>query len=181
MNDDPDSPCLNVIVRIEDEAWPRDLPEVQALAVDAAVATLTLASPERIAGSQGIEVGLLLTSDNAIQALNRHYRGFDRPTNVLAFEAGDSQDAARSAEELLLLGDVVLARETLLREARDQGKPPHDHLRHLVVHGVLHLLGFDHEADDDAARMEATEVAVLERLGIADPYAAIEGDARAPS
>lgn len=171
MNDDPDSPSLNVIVRIEDEAWLHDLPDAHALSSDAALATLTN-SPSGCAGNaESIEVSVLLTSDAAVQNLNRDYRGQDRPTNVLAFEADKPEDEATAAGVPLLLGDVVLARETLLREAKAQGKAPADHLRHLVVHGALHLLGFDHQAEAEAERMEAAEIAILAVLGIADPYA----------
>lgn len=168
MNDDPDSPSLNVIVRIEDEAWLGDLPAAHALSSDAALAALAGSSSQAMARS--IEVGLLLTSDEAMRALNRDYRGQDRPTNVLAFEAGEPEGEAMAAGQTLLLGDVVLARETLLREAQAQDKAPADHLRHLVVHGVLHLLGFDHEAEAEAARMEAAEIEILDSLGVADPY-----------
>ena len=182
MNDDPDSPSLNVpsvnvIVRLEDEAWLDDLPDAQALSIDAAVAALLRAPaspPAGPAAAAGLEVGLVLTSDQAVRALNRDYRGQDKPTNVLAFEAdtpaGPHPDIPAALALPLMLGDVVLARETLLREARDQGKAPADHLCHLVVHGVLHLLGYDHEDVVDAAWMEAAEVAILEGLGVADPY-----------
>ncbi len=184
MNDDPDSPSpnapsLNVIVRLEDEAWLDELPDAQALSIDAAVAALLRAPagpPASPAAAAGLEVGLVLTGDQAVRALNRDYRGQDKPTNVLAFEADTSagpHPGMPAALALpLMLGDVVLARETLLREAREQGKAPGDHLRHLVVHGVLHLLGYDHEDDEDAAQMEAAEVAILEGLGVADPYVA---------
>ena len=179
MNDDPDSPSLNVIVRIEDEAWLRDLPDAQALSIDAALATLACSKTGALAEAGSIELGLLLTSDEAMRALNRDYRGQDRPTNVLAFEASAPAGEARAAGQPRLLGDVVLARETLLREAQAQGKAAVDHLRHLVVHGVLHLLGFDHQAEAEAARMEAAEVEILGGLGVADPYAGAGGRVRA--
>lgn len=103
----------------------------------------------------------MLADDAALRALNARWRQQDKPTNVLSFPAGDS----------VLLGDVVLAFETVRREASEQGKSLADHMSHLVVHGVLHLLGHDHERPRDADVMESLERQVLAGLGIADPYA----------
>jgi probable rRNA maturation factor len=110
-----------------------------------------------------------LSSDDHIQSLNRAYRGKDEPTNVLSFPAL----AARGGEDGAppFLGDIVLAAETVAREAVEQGRPARHHLQHLVVHGLLHLQGFDHRDADEAAKMEALEVKILARLGIANPYA----------
>ena len=171
MNEDPDSPKPNVIVRIEDETWTRDLPDAEDLCRVAASATLARVA-SAAESERSLEIGLTLADDATLQALNRDYRGIDRPTNVLSFPLG-AEDAAPDIQPLLL-GDVLLARETLLKEAGAQGKRPADHLSHLVVHGVLHLLGFDHEVAQDAEEMEALEVAILDGLGIADPYAAQE-------
>jgi probable rRNA maturation factor len=115
----------------------------------------------------GIELSLVLTGDAEQRDLNRRYRGRDAPTNVLSFPAGA---AAAPPDKPRLLGDVVLACETLAREAAEQHKPFPDHLRHLVVHGVLHLLGYDHQEEREARRMEALESAILRRLGVPDPY-----------
>jgi probable rRNA maturation factor len=108
--------------------------------------------------------------------LNHRYRGEDKPTNVLAFaaqEAAPSASPARLPERsTLLLGDVVLAYETTVREAKVAGKPVAAHVGHLVVHGVLHLLGYDHQRARDARTMEALEVRALAAIGIADPYEA---------
>jgi probable rRNA maturation factor len=103
-----------------------------------------------------------------MRALNRAWRGKDASTNVLSFPAG----AMAHGEEPCPLGDVVLAAETVQREAEGQAIPLADHAAHLVVHGMLHLLGFDHERDEEADAMEALETKVLSRLGIADPYEA---------
>jgi probable rRNA maturation factor len=112
------------------------------------------------AGITEAEISLVLSDDAAVQALNRRWRGQDKPTNVLSFATGDVPH----------LGDIVLAFETLAREAVEQGKPLAHHLRHLIVHGVLHLLGHDHEAVRDAARMEKRERRILARFAIPDPY-----------
>ena len=112
------------------------------------------------------EISVLLGSDAEIQKLNRRFRGLDRPTNVLSFPAGDEPWPGGS----LPLGEIALARETVQREAAAQRKTLRDHLCHLVVHGTLHLLGFDHRTDEEAVRMERLEARCLETLSIADPY-----------
>jgi probable rRNA maturation factor len=106
---------------------------------------------------------IVLADDACVRDLNRRYRGRNKPTNVLSFPAAEAR-AAR------LLGDVVLARETVRAEARAAGIRADDHVAHLVVHGVLHLLGWDHVRDAEANAMEALEARVLARLGVADPY-----------
>jgi probable rRNA maturation factor len=111
------------------------------------------------------EVSILLTDDGEMRELNRAWRGKDTPTNVLSFPSEDQPAGAG------WLGDVVLAYETIRDEARNTGISFIDHVSHLVIHGLLHLLGFDHMSDDEAERMEAVERAALATLGIADPYA----------
>ena len=115
---------------------------------------------------RGAELCVHLADDAHVRALNARWRGLDKPTNVLSFPAADPTGIGRAR----LLGDVVLAFETVAGEAAEAGKPLADHYRHLVAHGFLHLIGFDHQRDSDAARMEAIETRVLARLGVADPY-----------
>ncbi len=127
--------------------------------------------------SEEAELCIVLADDAFVQALNKTYRGKDKPTNVLSFPAG-AIPVAIGPEPLIdmgprLLGDVVLAQETIAREAAEQGKSFADHLSHLVVHGVLHLLGQDHEEDAQAEEMEALERDILEDLDISDPYASV--------
>jgi probable rRNA maturation factor len=142
-------------------AWGETVPAIEALCRAAAEAALAAAAPPR-----EHEVSVLLADDAAVRTLNRDWRGKDQATNVLSFPAG----APQAAGAPLLLGDVALAYETVAREAAAQGKSVADHTAHLLVHGVLHLLGHDHEADDEAERMEALERSILARLGVADPY-----------
>jgi probable rRNA maturation factor len=142
------------------------LPEIEALCREATQAALAAALP----GRRELEVSLLLADDKAVRALNRDWRGQDKPTNVLSFPAQDRLDDGPQGAPLLL-GDVALAFETVEREAAAQSKRLEDHLRHLLVHGVLHLLGHDHEQAAEAERMEGLERTILERLGVADPYA----------
>jgi probable rRNA maturation factor len=124
---------------------------------------------EAAAASQGKagEIAVLLTDDAAIRTMNAQWRGIDKPTNVLSFPAGDQALAANTAH----LGDIAIACETVAREAEAGNKTFLDHLAHLSIHGYLHLIGFDHETDREAERMEHLETRILASLGIADPYA----------
>ena len=124
-----------------------------------------------------LEVGGLFCGDDRIRDLNRSFRGKDKPTNVLSFPAGE--DDAPSREGPLVAGEIAMAFETLHAEAANEGKSAGDHLTHLWVHGLLHLMGHDHEEDEEADMMEAGEVRVLARLGIDNPYADGEADAEA--
>ncbi|MCG5243987.1 rRNA maturation RNase YbeY [Azospirillum doebereinerae] len=117
------------------------------------------------------ELSVVLADDALVQQLNRDYRGKDKPTNVLSFALTEAEEPEPEEGVPVLLGDVILAFETVRREAAEQNKSPDDHLTHLVVHGVLHLLGYDHETDDEAEEMEALETRLLASFGIADPYA----------
>lgn len=116
------------------------------------------------------EMSLVLADDAMVRELNRQYRGQDKPTNVLSFAALDDEDAPETEDGPLLLGDVIIAYETTAAEAEAEDKALSDHLSHLVVHGVLHLLGFDHMEEDEAQEMEGLESSILGMLGIADPY-----------
>ena len=151
--------CI-VAVAVQDARWLAVAPDIESLCRRAARAALAGA------GAVG-EVSLLLGDDMRSAALNGRYRGRDEPTNVLSFAAVPV--AAPGAPRLL--GDVVLAYETVAREAAGGAPKLTDHVTHLVVHGVLHLVGFDHDAPREAARMEGLEQRVLAGLGVADPYA----------
>lgn len=109
-----------------------------------------------------------LSSADVVRRLNREFRGHDKPTNVLSFPAA----GPRSGDGPRQLGDIVLAAEVVLAEALEAGIPARHHLQHLLVHGLLHLLGYEHETDAAAAEMERLEVAILGRIGVADPYRA---------
>ena len=143
-------------VEIEVPGWTQALPAADMLTRAAAEAAL--AQVERSGG-----VVVLLTDDEAVAALNRDFRGKVGPTNVLSFPA-----AANPEQHL---GDIALALGVCAREADEQGKSLAHHLQHLVAHGVLHLVGFDHQTDSEAEEMEALERRILQGLGVADPYA----------
>ncbi|CAA9492332.1 MAG: Metal-dependent hydrolase YbeY, involved in rRNA and/or ribosome maturation and assembly [uncultured Sphingomonas sp.] len=139
-------------------------------AAEAAVAES--AFPQLATPGRAVELSVRLTSDSEVRALNAEWRGKDRPTNVLSFplaEPTDLQQASVAGPELLL-GDIVLARGVCTVEAAEKQVPVADHAAHLVVHGTLHLLGYDHGDDGSAEDMEAREVRALARLGIANPY-----------
>lgn len=149
---------LSVDTSLECDSWRGRLPD------PAAFARNVLAQAGRGAGDA--EVSVLFADDAFIRGLNARWRGQDKPTNVLSFPV-----AAASVPGPRALGDIVLAYETVSREAREAGKPFDHHAAHLLVHGFLHLLGYDHETDAAAAVMEALEVRILETLDIPDPYA----------
>ena len=153
----------SVTVSIADPGWEEMPLAATSIARRAAEAALAAA-----ACAPGAELDVVLTGDAEIQSLNSRYRGRDEPTNVLSF-ALDDADGPPEAQRLL--GDVYVALQTVCREAAAQDKSVADHLSHLVVHGVLHLLGYDHEGEADARRMESLEIGVLGEMGIADPYA----------
>jgi len=143
-------------VVVEARAWRVAEPKARALAKAAAAAALAAEAQPKTA-----DVVILLTDDARLRALNAAFRGKDAATNVLSFPS-----AAEGS-----LGDIALALGVCAREAAQQGKSLADHLQHLTAHGVLHLLGYDHETDADAEAMEARERAILAGLGVADPYA----------
>ncbi len=146
-------PSREVDVEIEADAWTQALPSAEVLAREAALAGL---------GTDAGALVILLTDDESLRELNHRFRGKDAATNVLSFPAPPNPGGH--------LGDIALAFGVCDREARAQVKPLADHLRHLVIHGVLHLLGHDHQDDDEALVMEALETQRLADLGIPDPY-----------
>lgn len=151
-------PVLRVELIEDDGDW-SDLVDAQSLVGRAASAAAQ-------ATGRALQPGLVsvaLSSDSHVAALNERFRGKAKPTNVLSFPAGAGAPEGH-------LGDIVIARETVEREAHEQGVPVVHHVQHLVVHGILHLLGYDHTTAADAERMEALEIEILSELGVANPY-----------
>ncbi len=140
----------SIDIAIQAEGWP----DYGALAERAVAAAAAQLDSPRIG-----ELSLVLSDDAQIQALNKSYRHKDTPTNVLSFPQSGP-----------LLGDIILARETISREAAKKESSFENHLTHLIIHGWLHLQGFDHQTDETAAQMEAIEIAALAMLGIDNPY-----------
>ena len=164
-----DRPRLSIAISIEDPSWTRLAPDAARVLRRASRDALAQARKDGWKGSRiGHEISFALTDDKRMRALNRAYRGKDKPTNVLSFAALDGHRPKPGTP--WLLGDVVLASGVVAREAKAQRKSLDHHLTHLAIHGVLHLLGYDHERDRDAEAMEAMEIAALARMGIANPY-----------
>ncbi len=156
--------------------WTRSLPNAVAISRRAALSALAEAGPKSAA-----ELSILLAGDGAVRKLNADFRGKDKTTDVLSFpvfaDAKSRAAAARASppNSIQYLGDIALAYGVLVREAKAGHKTLKAHLSHLVVHGVLHLLGYDHERHDDAATMERLEKKILAGLNISDPYALAPG------
>ena len=156
-------PITEVIVVAD--GWHSE-PDAEAI-IQRAVAT---AAETVNAGLGEAELAVMLTDDSGIRTLNLNWRGIDKPTNVLSFPALPPTGAGGPDDAPRMLGDIAIAYETTRREADDEQKPFDHHLSHLAVHGFLHLIGYDHEKDDDAEAMETLERGILAQLGIPDPY-----------
>lgn len=156
---------------VEDEGWLEAAPWYRELALRAAEQALSAAGLP----AQGVEISVLMCGDDRIAELNAEFRGQPKPTNVLSWPAHDLKSAAPGgvppAPPDGELGDIALARETIENEAKAQHVSVEAHFAHLIAHGVLHLLGYDHEIDADAEAMERLERRALAAMGIADPYA----------
>jgi probable rRNA maturation factor len=156
---------IDIALMRQDEGWPPEA-ALRALAqriIAAACGDLKLAATP-------CELSLVFANDAMIQSLNAQWRGKDQPTNVLSFPAFPLKPGAKLPP---MLGDIVLARETVAREALAEAKPFENHVTHLLLHGFLHLLGYDHESEADALVMETIETRILASLAIPDPYAVI--------
>lgn len=158
---------------VDEEAWRHALPDVEALCRDTVFAALRIAARDL----SPVEISLVLTGDTAMARLNELHRGKPGATNVLSFPACDWQggerprdDTGAAGDQPFLLGDIVVAHGVAAAEAAEGGKTLADHLRHLLVHGVLHLLGHDHVDDDQAHEMETLEIHILGQIGVGNPY-----------
>ena len=148
------------------DAWQTE-PDAEAVIQRAIAAAAGMAG----ADTGEAELAIMLTDDAGIRTLNSNWRGIDKPTNVLSFPALQPSGGAGPEDAPRMLGDIAIAYETTRREADDEQRPFDHHLSHLAVHGFLHLIGYDHEKDDEAEVMEALETEILAQLGIPDPYA----------
>ncbi|MEM7679417.1 MAG: rRNA maturation RNase YbeY [Pseudomonadota bacterium] len=144
---------IEIFIPKHDKNWP----DVDHLVREAVLKTL-----EHVSFEEQTEISCVLADNDFVQELNKNYRGKDKPTNVLSFPQDD--------KTFMNLGDVIFARETIEKEAVTQNKKFNDHLAHLTVHGTLHLLGYDHEDDDQAEEMEGLEIEILNALNVENPY-----------
>ena len=164
----------NVDISIEDPAWESACPDYEAV-IQKAVDAVFNQSPVALDLLQkGIEpdISIVLADDDTVQTLNRDYRNKDKPTNVLSFAQLDSETGWTAPDRPgpCALGDLVLAYETVLRESKSENKGFESHFIHLIVHGMLHLLGYDHIEEHDAETMESLEIQILKSMYIENPY-----------
>ena len=177
---DPETPdikdSLDIDIIVRDARWEGAIEGIADVCRESACAAFHAACAAHLSGPVTAEAALVLADDEFVAALNRQYRDRDGATNVLSFAATDSgdlfDDPGKSVrgDAPVMLGDIIVALETTVREAEDLAISAEHHLRHLVVHGMLHLLGYDHMTDDGAAEMEPLETQILGVMHVADPY-----------
>lgn len=161
---------------INEPLWQKALPDLDVLSGEVFSQVLDYVSTHEeidfLTLNKPINVNLCLSNDAEVHALNKEFRGKDKPTNVLSFANidDDSFDELCQSEQEIELGNIIIALETMEREAKEQEISLHDHYCHLLAHGFLHLLGYDHIEEDEARHMESFEIAILQRLNINNPY-----------
>lgn len=178
LNESGEGYCI--YLDVEQDGWKNDIPEYMAICRAAVNATLDhmFAKAGMTLDKARLVVSIVLSDDAVVQDYNRQYRGKDKPTNVLSFpsvflqpdDLGALEQDLQQLDRQVVLGDMILAYETVKREAQEQEKTVENHAIHLVVHSTLHLLGYDHEEISEATRMEALEVEILATLGVENPY-----------
>jgi probable rRNA maturation factor len=156
---------LQVAISIEDESW-QDLASNITSLCESALTKAWQSLDDQSASEAWVSI--LLTNDQQMRSLNNRYRNKDAPTNVLSFPS--PENTARAEDAGHVLGDIALSAQTIIREAAEQSKTVPDHLAHLLVHGLLHLLGYDHDVDDEAAVMEQLEIDILGTMDVPNPY-----------
>ncbi|MEM8833207.1 MAG: rRNA maturation RNase YbeY [Pseudomonadota bacterium] len=163
-----DNQCnVDIDISLQDPEWEK-LGGVEKVVEESVKLTLKSAILPKIVLDRDTEVSIVLANNDLLHVLNREYRDKDKPSNILTFATLDSEEPVTDGP--LNLGDVFLSYETVMEEATDEGKFILDHVRHLIVHGVLHLLGYDHKQDDEATDMETLEIRILERMNVQNPY-----------
>jgi probable rRNA maturation factor len=151
-------------IALQCPAWEKSISDIEALTHDTITAVLKQVLPKQT----NIEISIVLSDDDFIQNLNNTYRNKDKPTNVLSFPM--TAKAELKKKQFLSLGDIIIAHETILAEAKEQHKDVTAHFRHMLVHGCLHLLHYDHETEKEASTMEKLEISLLHNMGIKNPY-----------
>lgn len=157
----------SIDISVQDPEWEK-MGDIHAIIKHTAKTALNNAILPKIAIGRDLEISIVLANDDLLQLLNNEYREQDKPTNVLTFATLDGEEIPH--EGVLNLGDILMSYQTIERESQQQGKFPLDHIRHMTVHGILHLLGYDHQNDDEANDMETLEIRILEQLGVQNPY-----------
>ena len=165
-----------LLISVSEDRWNQELPDFGSLSNKVMITVFdyvsTLGEIDFWDGKKPLSVNLCLSNDSEVQKLNKEFRGMDKPTNVLSFANIDDENFSEDCElyEEIELGDIIIALETLEREAELKKIPLIDHYCHLLTHGLLHLLGFDHIEDEEAEYMESCEINILEKLNIKNPY-----------
>ncbi|MCB1784017.1 MAG: rRNA maturation RNase YbeY [Alphaproteobacteria bacterium] len=163
-------PSIDIGISIEDEEWENKIPDLDDFLNETLeTAIMRGLSEKRITAPETIEISIVLADNNFVQDLNKRYRNKDKPTNVLSFPQTEEEEIEMNAP-FLSLGDIIIARETIESESIEQDKSFTDHFRHMLVHGCLHLLHYDHETDEEANVMETLEISILQNFGIKNPY-----------
>ena len=160
-------PPPKIDISVQDPTWEM-IGGIEDIVRQTAAIALTSAILPKFAYNRALEVSLVLANDDLMQVLNREYRKKDKATNVLTFATLDSEEP--STKGVLNLGDVILSYQTIKREAQEQGKSLVEHTKHLTVHGLLHLLGYNHKTENQATDMETLEIRILEKIGVQNPY-----------
>ena len=165
---------FDVFLSVEDERWLGDIPQIEKLIFDCkdAVLDTVLDDVPFLREDKNFNINLLLSDDRTVQKLNKEFRGLDKPTNVLSFANIDDEsfEQVLSLEDDIELGDVVVAYETMCLQAEQIGETLEHHFAHLWVHGMLHILGYDHIEEQERLEMENKEIKILSKLGIDNPY-----------
>ena len=165
---------FDVFFNIEDLRWTAEISDISAIveAVKKAVLQEVLPDVDFLSLNKDFTVNLCLSDDKNVHQLNLEFRNMDKPTNVLSFDNiyGDDFDYMLKFDDTVELGDIIIAFETMLNQAHEQDISLKEHFCHLVAHGFLHILGYDHIEEDDRLEMEEIEIAVLDKLGIKNPY-----------
>ncbi|MBR2299176.1 MAG: rRNA maturation RNase YbeY [Alphaproteobacteria bacterium] len=165
---------FEIFVDVQDKRWEDNISGLPALVESSKNALLEVVAKDVwfLNKPKNFSINLALSDDKTVHALNKEFRGMDKPTNVLSFANVDDEffETELEQEQDISLGDVIVAFETMASQAAELEVPFKDHFCHLWVHGMLHILGYDHIKDDERARMEALEIAALKKLGIDNPY-----------
>ncbi len=165
---------FDVFIDVEDHNWTAAIPDIVAVAQEVKEAVLqeVIESIDYLNISKDFTVNLCLSNDTNVHKLNLEFRGFDKPTNVLSFANidGEDFDDMLEFEDVVEMGDIIIAFETMKKEAMEQEVSFKDHFCHLWAHGLLHILGYDHIEEDERLEMEQIEISVLNKLGIKNPY-----------
>jgi len=165
---------FGIFIDVQDKRWKESIPSIEALIENAKTTVLKIVQQDVwfLSEPKNFTINLVLSDDETVHQLNKKFRGIDSPTNVLSFANIDDDffDETLVKENDVELGDVIVAYETMKKQAEEIDVPLKDHFCHLWVHGILHILGFDHIQDDERAIMEAKEIEILKKLGIENPY-----------